>query len=138
MSDENEIVGHKTFRDGLGFRHEPLTRKEADAMWAAAEADKAKRAADMPTDKDAVNALWNAWYRLTELGWKDARYAHALKVDFLESQLIEIGSAGIHVGYYHKVNDRDVWWIGPDGCPSHPCLVKPSNAATEGKGVAAK
>ena len=67
----DEIVGHKTFSDGHGgFRHEPLTRAEADALRAAADAAEAKRATDMPTEQDAVNALWSAQQRLRELSVK--------------------------------------------------------------------
>lgn len=127
-SPNDEIVGHKTFRtdDPLHpFRHEPLTRGEADAIWAAVEAAEKRRADDMPTEQDAVRALWNAQERLKKLGWQDPTYAHALKRDGVEAMLIELGSSGIHRGYYHSVNDHDVWWIGPDGCPSHPCLVRP-------------
>ncbi len=79
----------------------------------------------MPTEQDAVNTLWEAYQRLRELGWKETTYAHDFKKEGLESQLIELGSSGIHVGYYHKTNDHDVWWIGAEGFPSHPCLVKP-------------
>jgi hypothetical protein len=126
MSDPNEIVGHKTFinDDGMTFRHEPLTRAEGDAIIAAVEAAEAKRAADMPTDKDAVQALWEAQYRLKELGWKDPSYARELKQEGMICQLIELGSSGIHEGHYHPVNDHDVWWSGPEGSPIHPCLVK--------------
>lgn len=130
MSDDpNEIVGHKTFRiEGSilpAFRHEPLTRAEADKLWAAAVAAEEKRAADMPTEQDAVNTLWSAQERLRKLGWKDPRYAHALRQEGVEAMLIELGSSGIHRGTYHAVNGQDVWWIGPDGSPSHPVLVKP-------------
>lgn len=133
MTDDDEIVGHKTFREGMmGFRHEPLTRKEADALWEASETAKARRAADMPTEQDAVSAMWQAWYRLKELGWKEATYAHDLKQEGLESLLIESGSSGIHRGYYHRTNGNDVWWIGPEGDPSHPCLVKPVPSDSKG------
>jgi hypothetical protein len=128
LSDPNEIVGHKTFGTGdplRPFRHEPLTRKEADALWAAAVAAEEKRAKDMPTEQDAVNALWSAQERLKKLGWKDPRYAHELRKEGVEALLIELPSSGIHRGTYHAVNGQDVWWIGPDGSPSHPCLVKP-------------
>lgn len=39
--DGDKIVGHKTFRsaDGFGFRHEPLTKREGDALWRKAESD---------------------------------------------------------------------------------------------------
>jgi hypothetical protein len=121
----NEVVGHKTFSDGSGgFRHEALTRKEADALRAHVEEQKERRAADMPTEQDAVNALWRAWYRLKELGWQESTYAHDLKREGVESLLVEMGSSGIHRGHYHAVNGKDVWWIGPDGSPSHPCLVR--------------
>ena len=131
MESPDDIVGHKTISTGelgpSGFpavRHEPLTRAEADALWKQAEEAQAKREADMPTEKDAVHALWHAWQRLKELGWNDTTYAHAFKREGLTCRLIELGSSGIHEGSYHKVNDHDVWWIGPDGSPSHPCLVK--------------
>jgi hypothetical protein len=133
MSD-TEIVGHKTFYEKGSFRHEPLTRIEADKLLANAKAEKEKRAADMPTEKDAVNALWSAHYRLKELGWNDPRFAHELKKEGLEAQLIELGSSGIHVGSYHKTNGRDVWWSGEEGYPIHPVLVKAIERAAKGGG----
>lgn len=138
MSDPDEIVGHKTFATGETcpqtgmpkFRHEPLTRKEADALWQRVEELKAKRAADMPTEQDAVNALWAAQQRLHELGWCEPKSykAHALRAEGVEAMLIEFTSSGIHRGYYHAVNGKDTWWIGPDGCPSSPLLVRPIDA----------
>lgn len=132
MNDPDEIVGHKTFRsdDGLGFRHEPLTRKEADALMKAADDEEAKRAADMPTEQDAVNALWSAQQRLKELGWTDPRSykAHALRAEGVAALLVEFSSSGIHRGTYHAVNGKDVWWIGRHGSPSHPVLVRPTDA----------
>lgn len=135
MSDPDEIVGHKTFRiEGSvlpGFRHEPLTRREADALLKAADEQRAKRSADMPTEQDAVKALWSAQQRLKELGWSEPRgyQARALREEGVEAMLIEFSSSGIHRGYYHAVNGKDTWWIGPDGCPSSPCLVRALNTA---------
>lgn len=130
MSDENEVVGHKTFATGdplHPFRQEPLTRKEADALLKRVDELKAQRAADMPTEQDAVNALWNAQQRLKELGWCDPREWNAskLRAEGVEAMLVEFSSSGIHRGYYHAVNGKDTWWIGPDGSPSSPCLVRP-------------
>lgn len=132
LDDADDVVGHKTFDTGEigpdGFpvlRHEPVTRAEAEAFLKVADEAEQKRATDMPTEQDAVDALWSAQQRLKELGWQDPTYAHALKKEGTESRLIEMGSSGIHIGYYSKVEDTDVWWIGPDGCPSHPCLIKP-------------
>lgn len=135
MSDENEVVGHKTFAtcDPLHpFRHEPLTRKEADAVLARIASDAAERAEKMPTEQDAARTLWEAWYRLKELGWKEARYAGEFRKEGLECRLIELGSSGIHVGYYHETNGNDVWWVGAEGYPSHPCLVSAVGATSTG------
>jgi hypothetical protein len=140
VSDPNEIVGHKTFATGEicpetgmpKFRHEPLTRADADALWASVEAAKAKRATDMPTEQDAVNALWHAQQRLKELGWDEPQSyrSHPLRQDGVTAKLVEFSSSGIHEGYYHSVNGKDVWWIGPDGCPSHPILVRSVDSRT--------
>ena len=89
----NDIVGHKTFSDGpMSFRHEPLTRAEADVLWAAAEAAEAKRAADMPTEQDAIDMLFQAQQRLKELGWKEGMYCPK---DGSAFKTIEAGSTGI-------------------------------------------
>jgi|ERR671924_1866667 hypothetical protein len=125
MSTPDDIVGHKTFSDGNGgFRHEPLTRAEADAMWAAAEAAQEKRAADMPTVTDALYALHDAYTRLKELGWREARYG---KRENVMVELIGPGSAGIHRGYWmwhDKQRLHGCFWIPAEGdlWPSHPIL----------------
>ena len=127
----DEIVGHKTISTGeinpeTGFpalRHEPLTRAEADEIWKRADAAKAKRAADMPTEDDAVRALWSAYQRLCELGWRPARYCGH---DGKDHRVVEAGSAGIHVGHRME-GGPDCWWIADAGdlWPSHPILAKP-------------
>lgn len=90
-----KIVGHKTFINPDGtFRHEPLGESEALAMLDSLEAERAKREADMPTERDAINAMWEAWYRLKELGWKDAQYLEGVGDEVVD--VIEIGSTGIH------------------------------------------
>ena len=60
----DKIVGHKTYRDGNGFRHEALCAAEASEIMAHVEAQRAKRASDMPTEEDAARALFQAWYGL--------------------------------------------------------------------------
>ena len=75
MTDDNPIVGHKTFADGAGgFRHEPLRKDEADALWASCEAARERRASDMLDEKAALKVLFDAWLRLKELGWREAVY----------------------------------------------------------------
>lgn len=94
MADDTDpIVGHKTFRDGSGFRHEPLRKSEADDIIARLDAAKTKRAADMPTEQDAIRAMFTAWQRLRELGWADGRSMPTTGERFAG---IRCGSTGIH------------------------------------------
>lgn len=122
---DDEIVGHKTFATGdplQPFRHEPLTRKEADALWDAVEAAKKARADAMPTEQDAARMMWNAFQRLRELGWKEACYAPQDKA----LKLVEPGSSGIHIGHADGEWPRKSFWVAEAGdlWPSHPCLFK--------------
>jgi hypothetical protein len=126
VSDPNDIVGHKTFRDGESFRHEPLTRAEGDAIMARIEEAKAKRAELYPDAEAAVRGMWDAWYRLKELGWQDPRYAAA---DSRMKKVIEIGSTGIHDAHCTPRTDGkgDKWWWIPEGgySPTDPLLYLP-------------
>lgn len=114
------IVGHKTFRDGDSYRHEPLRKSEAKKIFAGIEDSKKRRAELMPTEQDAAKAMWDAWYRLKELGWKETRYGPTNEV----VQLIEPGSSGIHKGSRWNEWPEKTWWIDND-YPSNPCLFKP-------------
>lgn len=126
----DEIVGHKTFKDERGcFRHEPLTRAEADALWESAEKAKSARAEKYPTTEDAIRGLWDAHYRLKELGWKEADYAPP---DGKERDTISLGSTGIHKAYCEPRSDRpsDKWWWHPgdgDLYPHDPILYWPGD-----------
>lgn len=127
----DDIVGHKTFDTGelcpeTGFpklRHEPLTRAEADAIWSAAEAAKAKRAVDMPDERAALNAMFQAWSRLKELGWREAMYCPK---DGSAFKVIEAGSTGIFDCHYQGEWASGHFLIadGGDLWPSHPILFK--------------
>lgn len=121
---DDPIVGHKTFSDGAGgYRHEPLRQSEASAILAAAEAAEAKRAADMPTEEDAVRAMWAAWQRLRELGWRETMYGPTNE----RVRTVSPGSAGTHVGSRSEPWPEKTWWIedGGDLWPGQPCLFKP-------------
>lgn len=123
MNDTDPVVGHKTFYDDQGqARHEPLRASEAAALREAADAAKAKRAADMPTEQDAVHAMWSAYQRLRELGWRETCYGQTNE----RVRLIEAGSSGIHVGSRHEPWPEKTWWIedGGDLWPSMPVLWK--------------
>jgi hypothetical protein len=95
-----DVIGHKTFDTGERcpetgmplLRHEPLTRAEGEALWEAAKAAEAKRAADMPDEQSAIRAMFSAWQRLKELGWREGKYAPR---DGTMFKTIELGSMGI-------------------------------------------
>lgn len=124
------IVGHKTFdtgkRDAHGMpimRHEPLTRAEGDALWEAAEKARADREARMPDQQSAIEAMFSAWQRLEELGWRDAIYCPK---DGTHFQVIEAGSTGIHDCNYQGKWASGSFWLYGDGdvWPSRPILFK--------------
>jgi hypothetical protein len=118
------IVGHKTFwhEDGT-HHHEPLRRDEAEAILASADAAKAKRASDMPTEQDAINALFEAHQRLKELGWREASYCPK---DGSSFNAIETGSTGIFRCHYSGDWPEGSWWLEDAGdlWPSRPTLYK--------------
>ena len=134
MSDKPEdIVGHKTLHDKDGFRHEPLTRAEADAVMVKVEESKRLRAERYPTEDDAVRGLWDAWYRLKELGWREAQYAPA---DRKLRRTVSIGSTGIHDAYCETRSSHPLslgkWWWHPsedgDLWPHKPILYRDKEA----------
>lgn len=126
----DDVVGHKTFATGetcpeTGFpavRHEPLTRGEADAILDACEKAKADREQRMPDEQAAIRAMFDAWQRLKELGWREAIYCPK---DGTHFQSIEPGSTGIHDCSYEGEWPKGSWWVyDGDIWPSHPCLFK--------------
>jgi len=124
----SEIVGHKTFSIGDGtFRHEPITREEADAIWNAAKQQEQKRAEDMPTEQDAIRQMRDAHQRLKELGWRDAIYCPK---DGSVFEVLEAGSSGIHDCFYTGKWPDGTWWIPAEGdlWPSRPILFRPKSS----------
>lgn len=114
------VVGHKTFLDG---HHEPLRQSEAQAIMAAADEEKARRAEQMPDEQSAILAMFSAWLRLKELGWNEAQYCPK---DGTLFDALEPGSTGIHpcrydgewpTGHYWIVGDDDLY-------PSKPVLFR--------------
>lgn len=45
-----------------------------EALTSAGDAEKAARAALVPTEQDAINLMHDCWIRLKELGWNAAIY----------------------------------------------------------------
>ena len=130
MGNSDDIVGHKTIDTGetcpeTGFpkiRHEPLTRAEAEEMFAAVDAAKKRRAEMMPDEKAARALFFEAWLRLKEFGWREAIYCPK---DGSEFQAIEAGSTGIHRCHYAGEWPKGSWWVvDGDVWPSHPVLFR--------------
>lgn len=124
MEKPTDVVGHKTFSDGQGgFRHEPLTREEADALHARIEAAKVERERLMPDEKAALRIMTDAYHRLEELGWKSASYCPK---DGTQFDAIEAGSSGIHRCHYEGEWPEGGWWISAhnDLWPSRPILFR--------------
>jgi hypothetical protein len=116
--------GHMTLEDGS---HIPLTAADAEAFWKEALAEKAARAAAMPTEQDAIRQMSEAYHRLKELGWNSPDYCPK---DGSEFDIIEAGSTGIHrcaywgtwpTGTYNVFDSGDVW-------PSRPTLYRVTEA----------
>lgn len=135
-SKHDPVVGHKTFHDGpMQTRHEPLRKSEADAIMAAVDEAKRRRAELMPTEQDAARMMWEAYHRLEELGWRNATYCPR---DGRTLLFIEAGSSGIHEGHCDdedRAHRRPTVWLHDAGdlWPSQPVLYRePPNAEVTG------
>ena len=102
-----------------------MSRDEFDAFWSKVEAEKAQRAADMPTEQDAIEAMHQAYLRLKELGWNDAIYCPKDGTGF---DAIEVGSTGIQRCHYSGEWPDGDWWAVEAGdlWPSRPSLYRVS------------
>ena len=128
LTEANPVVGHKTFYENGQFRHEPLRKDEADALWEQAEAERARREQAMPDEQSALQQLWDAQYRLKDFGWQDPVYAPK---DGSPLDIIELGSTGIHRGYYEGEWPTGRWWIVDDDLsPTRPALARASQILT--------
>jgi hypothetical protein len=118
------IVGHKTMEDGS---HIPLRHSEAVSLWDQAMAAKARRESAMPTEQDAINAMFAAYLRLKELDWNDAIYCPK---DGSPFDVVEAGSTGIFTCRYEGDWPDGHWWVedGGDIWPSRPVLYRRTEA----------
>jgi hypothetical protein len=109
MSDEPEFVGWKTLSDGT---HVGLTAAEGAAIWEESERRRTDRAARMPDEKSALNAMFEAFDRLREIGWREGMYAPK---DGTMFQIIEGGSTGIFECSYSGEWPNGYWITYADG-----------------------
>jgi hypothetical protein len=93
---------------------------DVEYLWAECEGQRRTRAANMPTEQLAIDALFEAYLRLKELGWNDAIYAPK---DGTTCLFIECGSTGIHRGH---MDEEHRVWLHDDGdlSPSHAVLFR--------------
>lgn len=94
-----------------------------DALVSYGDAEKARRAAAMPTEADALKAMHDAYTRLKELGFKEAIYSPK---DGTVFDAIEPGSTGVHKCVYHGEWPTGGWWWLETGdlWPARPCLYR--------------
>jgi hypothetical protein len=90
---------------------------------ARSDAEIAKRASDIPDDQSAINAMWEGYQRLRELGWREACYCPKDGTIF---QVIEAGSTGIHEAHYDGDWPNGTYWVHGecDLWPSRPILFR--------------
>jgi hypothetical protein len=100
-----------------------LSSEECEALWAAAEADQVRRAAEMPDEKAAIQRMFDGWLRLKELGWREASYCPK---DGSPFDVIEPGSTGIHRAHYWGEWPTGGWMVEAAGdlYPSSPILFR--------------
>ncbi len=91
-----------------------------------AEADRRLRAADMPTEQDAINEIQRAYSRLKDLGWRDGMY---MPKDGTMVTVMQVGSTGqFDCAYVGEWSDGFFYvYDGGDVYPtkSVPPLFKP-------------
>lgn len=98
-----------------------MTTDEVRTLFVAADAAKAKRAIDMPSEADAMQILHSAYQRLTELGWSDAIYSPK---DGTVFEALEAGCTVPGRCSYMGEWPTGGWWMHEAGdlWPSRPIL----------------
>ena len=89
----------------------------------AAKAQADRRAAEMPTEQDAIDRMFQCYQRLKELGWNDAIYCPK---DGTVFDVIEAGSTGIFPCHYQGEWPKGSWWThaNEDLWPSRPTVFR--------------
>ena len=122
----SRIVGAGTTSDG---RRVGITAREAQKLLGAAARMREARAIRMPDEKAAIDAMWDAYQRLKELGWKEPPYLRQHPLGLVG---IEPGSTGLHPFEYQGEWPDGKWFLAADGgCYSTPLLVRPRRAGEQ-------
>lgn len=107
--------------------HIQATADEWDGMMGVGDAEKAARAALIPTEQDAIDLMHECYIRLKELGWNDPQYCPK---DGSEFDVIEIGSTGIFKCQYQGEWPNGSYWLcdGHDVYSSRPAMYRKTEA----------
>lgn len=94
----------------------PLTEDELDLIFKEAEEEKIQRVKDLPTEKEALKVLNQAYCRLKDLGFTDFRFSNYKTNDNFEA--IELGSlkpikAFVAINGVWSFEAGDMWSIRP-------------------------
>jgi hypothetical protein len=108
--------------------YQEVDQKTFDDLMADIERRKAERAAKLPDEQACIDAAFEAWLRLKELGWNDIIYCPKDGTIFSS---ISAGSTGIHDTHYQGEWPDGSWWVfdGGDLWPAHPTMWKPKGAS---------
>lgn len=115
-----EYYGHMTLKDGS---HVGLSKEEAERLWKDCEDRDKERALKLPTEQSAINAMFEAYDRLKQFGWREAIYCPK---DGSTFDVIEAGSTGIHKCHYEGEWPTGSWLVQDDDdtYPSRPVLFR--------------
>jgi hypothetical protein len=121
----SEYRGHKTMPDGS---HVPLSPAEAKDIWEAVEKNTARKAEMMPTSKEAISLMFDAFDRLRTLGWRGGAYCPKDGTPFAA---IQHGSTGIFTGSFNGEWPYDFAYIEDEGTHPHGFIWKPLDQLTD-------
>lgn len=106
-----------------------VTKEQFEQIIAASEAKELAMVAAMPTEQDAIDALFNTYQRLKQMGWKEMPGMAPLGTKSFLS--ITVGSTGQFVTL--PMGERQSYFVedGNDLWPATPILWKPLPAKEE-------
>ncbi len=125
MTENHIVQGWATLEDGSRVQ---LSQEECEALIANVEANEARKAEMMPTSREAVRLMFDAYDRLKKLGWRQGCYCPK---DGTEFAVIEHGSTGIFTGRYSGEWPKGYVHVEDEVCRPNGILWKPIDKLTE-------